>query len=89
MGVVSEVLRLLRTSVSKPFWDIRTNTQRLGEGDSSLRPAACIPILKVLVGYKVADIICWLFGKEGVKNALRWGHQAGYVGLDAFKVRRS
>lgn len=85
--LVSEVDKLLGTSSSKPFWDIKNNIQRFEAGDTTLRPAACIGILKLLVGYKLADVIYWLFGKE-VDNGAQWPHRGGFVPLKSFKVRR-
>lgn len=87
---VAEVDKLLRTSSSKPFWDIKNNIQRFEAGDATLRPAACIGILKLLVGYKLADVICWLFGKEVDNEAhVQWPHRDGFVPLKSFKVRRT
>jgi len=84
--LVSEVDKLLGTSSSKPFWDIKNNIQRFEVGDNMLRLAACISILKLLMGYKLMDVIYWLFGKE-VDNGAQWPHRDGFVPLKSFKVR--
>jgi hypothetical protein len=44
----------------------------------------------LLVGYKLADVICWLFGKEvGNEAHVQWPHRDGFVPLKSFKVRRT
>lgn len=55
-------------------------------GDPSLRPAACIGIVKLLVAYKIVDIMSWVSTDGEVHNVNQRGHQQGFAALKSFKV---
>ena len=78
--------KLLATSSTKRFWELKNTIERFIDGDPSLRPAACIRIVKLLVGYKVVDIMCWLSTGGMVQNIAYRGHRQSFTTLKSFKV---
>lgn len=74
----------LETNVaSTAFWNLRNNFQRFENGDRKLAAKACIDMLGVLDGYKIVDVIVWIFGRN-TTMAPRRPHQG--VFYQSFKV---
>ena len=85
--MIFETEKLLATSSTKQFWELKNTIERFVAGDPALRPASCIAIVKLLVAYKVVDIISWLFA-DGilVQNVAHQGYRQGFTALKSFKV---
>jgi len=84
--VVFETEKLLATSSTKQFWELRNAIERFIAGDPALKHAGCIGIVKLLVAYKVLDVISWLSTGGMVQNVAHQGHQQSFTALKSFKV---
>ena len=84
ISLVAEMEKQLETNVtSEEFWNLCNNFQRFEKGDPKLAAKACIDMLGVLDGYKIVDVIVWIFGRN-TTMALRHSHQD--VFHQSFKV---
>lgn len=75
--------QLETNAASAEFWNLRNSFQRFEKGDPKLAAKACIDMLGVLDGYKIVDVIVWIFGRNAA-TAPRRPHRD--VIYQSFKV---